>query len=54
MQNVKQTQRSSRLELVLTKRMLLSLFSTGIEIAGPEDSPYHGGSFRIDIHIPDR
>ncbi|KAH7044150.1 ubiquitin-conjugating enzyme/RWD-like protein, partial [Linnemannia elongata] len=33
--------------------MLLSLFATGIEIAGPEDSPYHGGSFKIDIHIPD-
>lgn len=30
------------------------LFATGIEIAGPEDSPYHGGSFKIDIHIPDR
>lgn len=54
MQNVKQTRRSSRLELILTKKMPLSLFATGIEIAGPEDSPYHGGSFKIDIHIPDR
>jgi ubiquitin-protein ligase len=25
-----------------------------IEIAGPEDTPYHGGSFKIDINIPER
>ncbi|KAF9089956.1 Ubiquitin-conjugating enzyme E2 T [Mortierella sp. GBA35] len=24
------------------------------EITGPEDTPYHGGSFKIDIHIPDK
>ncbi|KAF9910042.1 Ubiquitin-conjugating enzyme E2 T [Linnemannia zychae] len=24
------------------------------EIAGPEDTPYHGGSFKIDINIPER
>ncbi|KAK3808183.1 MAG: hypothetical protein J3R72DRAFT_408515 [Linnemannia gamsii] len=24
------------------------------EIAGPEDTPYHGGSFKINIHIPEK
>lgn len=37
-----------------SKGLRLRLIVYYIEVSGPEDTPYFGGTFKIDIQIPER